>query len=89
MKMPIDIGVTEPLLVANGISTKISYTCPNDYTCKYIWKQIWLCVFFWFWSGAETIHMDSDFMDESFQDYSWIQDFEADFPQKVSLIIRK
>ena len=22
---------------------------------------------------------------ESFQDYSWIQDFEADFPQKVSL----
>ena len=25
------------------------------------------------------------FMGESFQDYSWIQDFEADFPQKVSL----
>ena len=24
-------------------------------------------------------------MDESFQDYSWIQDFEADFQQKVSL----
>ena len=24
-------------------------------------------------------------MDESFQDYSWIQDFEADFPKKVSL----
>ena len=24
-------------------------------------------------------------MGESFQDYSWIQDFEADFPQKVSL----
>ena len=23
-------------------------------------------------------------MGESFQDYSWIQDFEADFPQKVS-----
>ena len=22
---------------------------------------------------------------KSFQDYSWIQDFEADFPQKVSL----
>ena len=22
-------------------------------------------------------------MAESFQDYSWIQDFEADFPQKV------
>ena len=22
-------------------------------------------------------------MGESFQDYSWIQDFEADFPQKV------
>ena len=27
------------------------------------------------------------FMGESFQDYSWIQDFEADFPQKVSLIM--
>ena len=26
-------------------------------------------------------------MGESFQDYSWIQDFEADFPQKVSLKI--
>ena len=24
-------------------------------------------------------------MGESFQDYSWIQGFEADFPQKVSL----
>ena len=24
-------------------------------------------------------------MGESFQDYFWIQDFEADFPQKVSL----
>ena len=24
-------------------------------------------------------------MDESFQDYSWIQDLEADFPQRVSL----
>ena len=27
------------------------------------------------------------FMDESFQDYSIIQDCEADFPQKVSLTI--
>ena len=26
-------------------------------------------------------------MGEGFQDYSWIQDFEADFPQKVSLKI--
>ena len=26
-------------------------------------------------------------MGESFQDYSWFQDFEADFPQKVSLKI--
>ena len=25
------------------------------------------------------------FMGKSFQDYSWIHDFEADFPQKVSL----
>ena len=24
-------------------------------------------------------------MDKSFQDYSWIQDFKDDFPQKVSL----
>ena len=24
-------------------------------------------------------------MGESFQDYSWIHDFEADFPQKFSL----
>ena len=24
-------------------------------------------------------------MGESFQDYSWIQDFEADFPKKISL----
>ena len=29
-----------------------------------------------------TVHMC-----ESFQDYSWIQDFEAYFPQKVSLKI--
>ena len=27
-------------------------------------------------------------MGESFQDYSWIQDFEADFPHKVSLKIQ-
>ena len=27
-------------------------------------------------------------MGESFQDYSWIQDFEADFPKKVSLKCR-
>ena len=27
------------------------------------------------------------FMGESFQEYSWIQDFEADFPLKVSLKI--
>ena len=26
-------------------------------------------------------------MGESFQDYSWIQDFEADFPKKISLKI--
>ena len=26
----------------------------------------------------------TELMGESFQDYSWIQDFEADFPQKVS-----
>ena len=25
------------------------------------------------------------YMGESFQDYSWIQDFEDDFPQKVIL----
>ena len=25
------------------------------------------------------------YMGESFQDYPWIQDFEADFPKKVSL----
>ena len=25
------------------------------------------------------------YMGESIQDYYWIQDFEADFPQKVSL----
>ena len=28
-------------------------------------------------------------MGESFQDQSWIQDFEADFPQKVSLKMLK
>ena len=33
--------------------------------------------------SQNSIHMDH--MGESFQDYSWIQDFEADFPQKVSL----
>ena len=27
------------------------------------------------------------YMGESLQDYSWIQDFEADFPQKFSLKI--
>ena len=30
---------------------------------------------------------DMVYMGESFQDYSWIQDFEADFPWKVSLKI--
>ena len=28
-------------------------------------------------------------MGESFQDYSWIQDYEADFSQKVSLKMLK
>ena len=28
-------------------------------------------------------------MGESFQDYSWIQDFDADFPLKVSLKMLK
>ena len=28
---------------------------------------------------------DHIYVGESFQDYSWIQDFDADFPQKVSL----
>ena len=27
------------------------------------------------------------YMGETFQDDSWIQDFEADFPQKISLKI--
>ena len=27
----------------------------------------------------------TSYMGESFQDYSWIQDFEDDFPQKVIL----
>ena len=31
--------------------------------------------------------MHCTFMGESFQDCSWIQDFEADFPKKVSLKI--
>ena len=26
-----------------------------------------------------------EYMGDFFQDYSWIQDFEADFPQKVNL----
>ena len=29
--------------------------------------------------------LGSLYMSVSFQDYSWIQDFEADFPQKVRL----
>ena len=33
------------------------------------------------WEQQQTM----DNMDESSQDYSWIQDFEADFPWKVSL----
>ena len=32
-------------------------------------------------------HKTYRLMGESFQDYSWIQDFEADFPQQVSLRI--
>ena len=36
-----------------------------------------LCVFSW-----QLYHIG-----ESFQDYSYIKDFEADFPQKVSLKI--
>ena len=36
-------------------------------------------------SHKELAPMLSGHMGESFQDYSWIQDFEADFPQKVSL----
>ena len=36
--------------------------------------------------GVITIVQSSVYsMGENFQDYSWIQDFEADFPQKVSL----
>ena len=31
--------------------------------------------------------MHANLIGESFQNYSWIQDFEADFPQKVSLKI--
>ena len=38
-------------------------------------KFITLCL-----GSIEMVHMG-----ESFQDYSWIQDFEADFPKKVSL----
>ena len=34
----------------------------------------------WTFSSIFVFHMV-----ESFQDYSWIQDFEADFPLKVSL----
>ena len=34
---------------------------------------------------SEAFDMSLEYMGESFQDYSWIQDFEADFPQKVSL----
>ena len=30
---------------------------------------------------------DDTIMGEEFHDYSWIQDFEADFPKKDSLII--
>ena len=32
---------------------------------------------------------NTETMGEIFQDYSWIQDFEADFPKKVSLKIMK
>ena len=47
---------------------------------------------FYFWSWTNDILHDRilkyieklKYMDENFQDYSWIQDFEADFPQ-VSL----
>ena len=30
-------------------------------------------------------YRSTEYMGERFQDYSWIQDFEADSPQKVSL----
>ena len=33
------------------------------------------------------VGLDQSLMGESFQDYSWIQDFEADLLQKVSLKI--
>ena len=32
-----------------------------------------------------TGHLINKLMGESFQDYSWIYDFEEDFPQKVFL----
>ena len=38
-------------------------------------------------SSAKELKENDHKMGESFQDYSWIQDFEADFPQKVSLKI--
>ena len=34
---------------------------------------------------SKPLNINNTGMDESFQDYSWIQDFEADFPQKISL----
>ena len=39
------------------------------------------------WNSHPATYFIEIIMGESFQDYSWIQDFEADFPQKVSLKI--
>ena len=53
---------------------------------------VFFCSFFFFWGGGGDLLRNDrkkwktrKNMGESFQDQSWIQDFEADFPYKVSL----
>ena len=36
------------------------------------------------WAFIGVMHRLDKYMGESFQDYSWFEDFDADFPQKVT-----
>ena len=65
--------------------TKNAKKCISYFDHNLAFYEIWLNV-------TELLlmrwwNLNATCMGESFQDYSWIQDFEADFPQKVSLKI--
>ena len=73
------VGIVHIMTVIAAISEQ-KLSISNTALSKFCWnKAIFLEIYNLFVSIFQ-VHMG-----ESFQDYSWIQDFEADFPQKVHL----